>query len=227
MNHTGSRNNVFTSHRFATAVTILMGTLLMIFSLASCENQRDVPDMGSQQSPGSQGLPGQTQPGQNHPGNPSGAGSGSQQTTQPPAPQPQKLSFQLPKGWEWHEEITNKARSDHHSHDGVKPYVLFQLYDMGTGTETDAEKNAKSDHEQRLLWCKPEECAKTLKYYVQKVAGYNLYVSADTGDYWGKNSWYSSIAFVKDGHVFDIELDDLPENEPQALQMALQTLTLK
>lgn len=242
MNITGNKFRPAKRGIFAIMAALAATALLLAFSACGFfgdeGGSHNGLDMGTQQGAGTQTNNGKSGNGQggNTQGTQSTQGTQTTQSTQgsqntgtapAPFPQPDKISFQLPKGWEWHDQIPNKARSDHDSKDGVKPWVLFELYDMGKGTEADAKKLAQDEYAERQKGCDPQDCATNTKYQERKFVGYNLYISAVTSSYWGNPSWYSSIFFVKNGYIFAIELDDLLANETAAVESALTTLKTK
>lgn len=176
---------------------ILSGAMVMMLVFAGCT--------GEELSPGDQPQPTQqTQP----------------EDTLQPGDGP-KLTYELPEGWEFHPETKLKARLNREPKDSVLPFVILDVMTWKSGALEDAEAKAKQHFEEQ------KNAGEEPSMTEVEIAGVRAYViELHTNSYWGEYWWNTNIVFYRDGHVGSFTISDRYENQKEAVESVIKTLTL-
>jgi hypothetical protein len=96
------------------------------------------------------------------------------------------ISFDLPDGWSRDEDnSSNRAMWLHESEDGIKPYVMMEVYIEKEGTREEAQTYAKEDNDKRVRGCIEDPCEYQPGYEEKNIAGVDVFISTDVSHYWG------------------------------------------
>jgi hypothetical protein len=199
------------------------------YSLEDTYSVTDNTDAGAQEAgvpadAATQATTTETQPQtQTQPDNPDAQATPAETQTQ----QEEVITFDLPTGWARDEDnSSNRAIRWHETADGVKPYVLMEVNVGRQGTKEEAQQYALQDNIKRLQGCREAPCEYLPGYEERNIAGVDVFISTDTGHYWGAESYYSEIAFSKDNRLYYISLDDLVANQEDAVATVIRTIHL-
>lgn len=214
--------------RFAWATLIIMAML----AHAGCYNDAPNPWYNNQENTGgnnSNKTPG-TQQGGSGGTQQNGAGGGTQQD--PSLEIGHKVIFKIPDGWRHNSEdtvTTDQLVLDQPSSDGIKPYVIMNLYWSGAGNYSKAKEYAQNDHNERFPWIDEFNNNKEYKPYYKEMElnGTKIFISGDINHYWGFPSWSESIWFAHDGVVYSVDLDDVVEKHLDAVKVIVGSLKRK
>jgi len=140
------------------------------------------------------------------------------------------FSYDLPEGWRWMEEGKLDAILDEKSKNGVAPYVKLSPTGFSEGTEEETKQYIKEIYDEAMEGCnymleQGEICDPQPSYQEMDVDGTMVYVTMDTSEYWGDDTWASSFAFEKNGRSIRFILYDQADQYQDELKTIVNSFT--
>lgn len=141
------------------------------------------------------------------------------------------VKFLIPATWRYNMEGSNSADQlllDQPSSDGVKPYVMMDLYWAGLGDDAKAKTFAMENENRFVPWTDKFTNKEYNPYFKEmEVNGTKIHIAGDINISWGTPSWSEEIWFSRDGVVYNIVLDDVVDKHLDAVKTVVDSIRRK